>query len=191
MISATTTYILLLGCVRMHYQNVMAQERRNKSITVLKTSEPWQRFMMFHVACWTFALCMPKCLALSKYLTIPDYIHPLGWIFGFSACVILYFAHEHLREQYTPNVTVLSNQRLVISGPYSVIRHPMYLALIMYAFALCCNYELNPGFVINLFGTIGILKQRIALEEKIMEDSFAEKHSKYCSNTPKLIPFLC
>lgn len=186
----TAGYVVALASIRIHFHNVMGDERRKRMIEVLKTSEPWQKFMLFHVLCWTLSWIIQKVQPLSSRFELPYSFELIGWIMGYSAAFLLGWAHINLGEQYTPNVTVLSKQRLVKTGPYSVIRHPMYLAFILYASALCLNYNFNPGFIINLFGTIGLLTDRIRLEEQIMSDAFKTEHAQYVRKTSKLIPLI-
>jgi protein-S-isoprenylcysteine O-methyltransferase Ste14 len=86
----------------------------------------------------------------------------------------------------TPQVT--PDQQLVTSGPYRIVRHPGYSALVLFILGL----ELIIGTWIAVCSTLFVLltlPMRVAVEERILEDHFGGSYHEYCSRTPyRLFP---
>ena len=77
-------------------------------------------------------------------------------------------------------------RRLVTSGPYAIVRHPLYLVeeaavagvLLQYAW-----FAALPFLVLHV--TVQI--RRMQLEEKVLQKAFPE-YATYARHTPRLIP---
>ena len=88
------------------------------------------------------------------------------------------------------NFSVLPEARaLAKKGPYSVVRHPMYLGYSMLWIAWAA--EARGGIEPWLWAALGILLfvYRAFVEEKKMR-LFVPGYAEYCQQTPGLIPFL-
>jgi protein-S-isoprenylcysteine O-methyltransferase Ste14 len=89
------------------------------------------------------------------------------------------------RFQLTPR-EVSEAPRLVTSGPYAVIRHPGYAALLL-AFsglALVGGGVLGLLFMAPLVGGVVV---RIAIEEEILRAEFGASHVDYVKETPWML----
>lgn len=80
------------------------------------------------------------------------------------------------------------NASLVTSGPYEIIRHPMYSGILLFALVSIINYT-------TLFRLLGLLiltlivLYKVHLEEDYLEGKFGE-YKHYRIKTKKLIPYL-
>jgi protein-S-isoprenylcysteine O-methyltransferase Ste14 len=87
---------------------------------------------------------------------------------------------------FTP--TVKQNSELVTSGPYRIIRHPMYIAQLIAILPLIIDYFSLYRFAALLILLI-ILLMKIQYEEKQLIAHFPS-YIEYQKNTNKLIPFV-
>jgi len=55
----------------------------------------------------------------------------LGWILAIAGTVARVSAYTELGRQFTYDIVLRENHKLVTTGPYSIVRHPSYTALIV------------------------------------------------------------
>jgi protein-S-isoprenylcysteine O-methyltransferase Ste14 len=111
-----------------------------------------------------------------------------GIIICIIAASIRIKGHLDLGHGFSTRVEKQENHKLVTSGIYSLIRHPMYLAIILLLTGACLMLKAAFSwiFVILNFYTLHI---RIKKEEKFMSENFPE-YVSYINKTYKLFPFL-
>lgn len=96
------------------------------------------------------------------------------------------FVMRKSRLNISPEVK--KSASLVRSGPYKIIRHPMYLSTLLYMMPLVIDYfdYLRLGFLLALLISL-ILK--LTFEEKLLLKSFVD-YKEYQLNSWRLIPFV-
>jgi protein-S-isoprenylcysteine O-methyltransferase Ste14 len=77
-------------------------------------------------------------------------------------------------------------RQLVTSGPYRIVRHPLYLAELAVIFGVIWEIQ-QPWPIFVLFSAIGIQVLRIYFEEKILSETFP-LYQEYAKRTPRLLP---
>lgn len=102
---------------------------------------------------------------------------------------ILLFSRIQIGEYGGSKIVVEDTHRLIISGLYRYIRHPMYSGFLLLFF----GYSFSFGSIILtiLISMIFffIFKTRMDLEEKLLLSSFGEEYQNYIEQTKRLIPF--
>ncbi len=82
----------------------------------------------------------------------------------------------------------LEQARLITSGPYRWVRHPMYLALLLFMTGIAAwndtpyNLASLPALLIAIFG-------KMQREERYLRERFTE-YADYCRHSKRLIPFI-
>ena len=76
----------------------------------------------------------------------------------------------------------------IAQGPYRVIRHPMYLAVILFAIAMLLERITFLRFILLIVLVINLLI-KIEFEEKMLSEEFSE-YVSYKKKTRKLFPFI-
>lgn len=84
---------------------------------------------------------------------------------------------------------VKKNAVFVESGPYCIIRNPMYASLmVFFGTGLLQSFQLVKFIVFLVLVLVFIFK--IRLEEKFLEDRFGKIYLDYKKKTYRLIPYL-
>ena len=107
------------------------------------------------------------------------------------SCVILTMAAiKELGKQWSLEARLVEGHDLVTTGPYDLVRHPIYTAmlgkLIATGIVLSVWPVLLAALATFLLGTL----IRIRFEEKLLSQAFGEKFADWRSRVPGLIPFL-
>jgi protein-S-isoprenylcysteine O-methyltransferase Ste14 len=111
----------------------------------------------------------------------------LCWVSGTS---LAWWALAHLHEQWRIQAVVAERHRLVQTGPYAIVRHPIYLALLLMlvgqAVAACMPAAAWVAVAIYL---VGSEIRRIA-EERILRERFGAEFDDFAGRTGAFVPNL-
>ncbi len=77
----------------------------------------------------------------------------------------------------------------VETGPYRVVRHPIYLGLILLTIGEALAFGSWPALMIVLFGIVPTFAWRARTEEKVLCRVFGERYVAYSRRTPMMGPF--
>ncbi len=81
-----------------------------------------------------------------------------------------------------------SNAKLITTGPYKLVRHPMYLSVIVVLIGLCIHAWSTPALVGALVSSQAMYGKSV-IEEKLLLDRFPE-YAAYRTTTKRLVPFV-
>jgi protein-S-isoprenylcysteine O-methyltransferase Ste14 len=106
------------------------------------------------------------------------------WAFFFNYDSLSFFGIRQILSFGKPKTTTPSGE-IKRNGLLGIVRHPMYLSLIVYLW--CQTYRL-VDIVVNTVLTIYVIVGTI-LEEKKLVLEFGDTYVKYQQEVPMLIPF--
>lgn len=89
-----------------------------------------------------------------------------------------------------PEISTLIKSRLVKEGPFSVVRHPTYLAHTLMFSGIFLMTEVITVFILTLLDFILINLLIIPLEERELSIRFGEEYRLYIKNVPQFFPRL-
>lgn len=98
------------------------------------------------------------------------------------------WARFHIGSNWSGNVTLKEGHRLIRTGPYALVRHPIYTGILLgFLGTAMAQGEVRSfvGFIIFL--VIHLFKLR--KEERWMEQEFGEEYVQYREQVPALMPF--
>ncbi|SDJ68850.1 methyltransferase family protein [Salimicrobium halophilum] len=95
----------------------------------------------------------------------------------------------HLKEQFTRNVSVSEGSHLVSTGPYRVLRHPLYTGLLSITAGFALSNGSVAGFIIGMLAVGASLLYRIRLEEAMLVGQHGNMYVQWCKKRYRLIPF--
>ena len=84
---------------------------------------------------------------------------------------------------------IVEGQRLVTSGVYRYIRHPLYLGEIARNIGVPLFFNSFTGLIVILLGNLFLL-MRINIEEEMLIEEFGDEYIEYRKRTKKIIPFV-
>ncbi len=157
---------------------------RERSKTYLQQAPPWlATFVLLVSIIWLFPIGAITYTLEYNVFRMPALIVYLicSWLQVLS--------YKQLGENYSQEIVIFKNHKLVQSGLYRIVRHPQYALQIITDVALTIaliNYVAAP-FVI---AEIPLFIMRSSFEDKLMQRTFPEEFEKYKSKTGFMIPFI-
>lgn len=116
----------------------------------------------------------------------------LAWA-GFALTVIGHgfsiWARVHLGKYWSGTVALKQDHKLISSGPYALVRHPIYTGLLLAVFgsALAAGtIEAMASFIIMV--PAYVIKWR--REERLMRQEFGAAYDDYSRGTKAIIPYV-
>ncbi len=176
------------GMVRSpHMKNYKKTEKINSK----KTSR--EKFLAFIVAIGM--MIVPMIYVFTPWLNsfnigLPDWVRWTGVIvYGFGI-ILFWWVHKTLGKNWSPVLEIRKDHKLIITGPYKYIRHPMYTVIWIWV--------LFQGIILSNWAVmiVGILTWsilyfiRLPEEEKLMIEEFEEEYKDYMKRTKKIIPWI-
>ena len=122
------------------------------------------------------------------HFEIPNIIKIISSIILILDTYLFYLSHKELADNWSPFLEIKDQQKLIKTGIYKYIRHPMYLS--MWIFAFFQGLVLSNLFI-EIFGILtwaNLYFIRISKEEKMMSDIFGEQYKEYIESTGRLFP---
>jgi protein-S-isoprenylcysteine O-methyltransferase Ste14 len=95
----------------------------------------------------------------------------------------------HLGRNWSATVTVKQDHELIRTGPYAIVRHPIYTG-VLFGFigtALAVGQWRGVLAVVIVFVSFW---RKLRIEERWMSETFGEQYRLYRAHTRALIPFL-
>lgn len=166
---------------------------RSRGIKVVKSRKGTLETVLLTLAWIGFFL--PLIWVATPVLAFADYpLRPIPFFAG-VACIalglwFLYRSHADLGTNWSITLEVREQHRLVTQGVYRRIRHPMYLALLLYSIGQALvlpNWLAGPSYLVA-FGLLFVL--RVGPEERMMLEEFGKDYEAYMARTKRLVPGL-
>ena len=79
---------------------------------------------------------------------------------------------------------------LVTTGPYRLVRHPIYLGLTLLAAGQALAFGSWPALAVVLVGIVPTFAWRARAEEHLLSRTFGERYDAYRTQTRMIIPYL-
>ena len=110
---------------------------------------------------------------------------------GSALCILgialAVWARAHLGRNWSSHPTLKENHELVTSGPYALIRHPIYTGVLLAAFGT--GLVIWPWFVVFIGASI-VFVWRVKREEALMTKQFPNQYPEYKKRTWALVPWV-
>jgi protein-S-isoprenylcysteine O-methyltransferase Ste14 len=123
-------------------------------------------------------------------LPLPPWVRWLGVGTALAGFGLLEWSHRALGQEWSEQPRVTQSQRLIQSGPYRWIRHPIYASFLL---ILGSTLLISANALVGLawIGSVAIdAVVRIRYEETRMSARFGDEYRLYTSRTGRLFPRL-
>jgi len=130
-----------------------------------------------------------------RFLSFADrpFVPALAWLgtLVFAASLWLFYrTHKDLGRNWSVSLDIRESHKLITSGVYALVRHPMYSAFWLWAIAQAL---LLPNWVAGFAGIVGfgiLFFGRVGEEERLMCDAFGDEYRAYMRRTSRVLPGL-
>jgi protein-S-isoprenylcysteine O-methyltransferase Ste14 len=159
----------------------------NGGFLVLLFTPPWP----WSLGRWKAIYDQP----LPKALAGPLWSTPgaVGWVLagvcaaGFLFC---WWARVHLGKLWSSAITRKADHRVVDTGPYGLVRHPIYTGILAMTWAMALDKATPLALAAAVSLCVGYwMKSRIE-EDFLRAELGAEAYGAYSRRTPMLVPFM-
>jgi len=99
------------------------------------------------------------------------------------------WARLFLGKNWSQAVTIKADHKLITSGPYALVRHPIYTGLLFGIAGTALALGRWRG-VIAVLLVFTVLLHKLRMEEKWLAEQFGEPYKLYCGKVSAIIPFL-
>lgn len=138
---------------------------------------------------------IPMIYLLSGEPRFAGYVpHPVQSAIGVltlaGALVLFRLTHQQLGRNWSVTLNTRKAHKLIDTGLYAYVRHPMYSAFWLLALAQAL---LLPNWFAGLAGPIAwgtLFFLRVGREEELMIDTFGNEYRHYMARTKRVVPGL-
>jgi protein-S-isoprenylcysteine O-methyltransferase Ste14 len=98
------------------------------------------------------------------------------------------WARVHLGRNWSAMVTLKQEHELITTGPYAIVRHPIYTGLLV-AFIGSAVVLGEWRSLLAVVLALAALWRKLQVEELWMVERFGEEYAAYARRVPALVPF--
>ncbi len=113
----------------------------------------------------------------------------LGLLMVVLGLAFAVWARAHPGRNWSGTVTVKEDHELIRTGPYGIVRHPIYTGLLFAILGTAVAFCDWHGLLAFGFLTLAFLF-KLRREERFMSESFPNEYPRYRAEVPALIPFI-
>jgi len=104
--------------------------------------------------------------------------------------VLAWTAVRHLGRQFRVHAGLYEDHELVTGGPYAIVRHPIYsalLAMLVSTLFLLTRWQwAAPSIALFIAGT----EIRVYTEDRLLASRFGDRFAAYRQRVPAYLPFV-
>lgn len=141
-----------------------------------------------------FLECLAIFIAFACHLPLnepPAMIRLVASIlFGLIAGLLSWTAVKHLGRQFRVNAGLYEDHQLVRTGPYAVVRHPIYSSLFAILLSTICLLTRWEWAILSIFLFVAGTEIRVHAEDGLLASRFGEDFTRYKRKVPAYVPFV-
>jgi protein-S-isoprenylcysteine O-methyltransferase Ste14 len=124
-----------------------------------------------------------------RLVSAAGWVQWLGLAVTICGCAFAIWARTCLGSNWSAMVTVKQNHELILRGPYTVVRHPMYSGFLLALAGTVIAVGEVRAFIGLGLAFIAFFLKTVA-EERFMRQEFSGEYARYSQRVRRLIPFI-
>ena len=126
--------------------------------------------------------------ALGPHL-LPDspWLDTAGDVFQITGLAVCIWARFHIGRNWSGTVTLKEGHTLIRSGPYALVRHPIYSGLLLAVLGRAFHHGGVSSFLAFLILLVE-WKRKSLMEERLMLATFGSEYERYRAEVKGLVP---
>jgi protein-S-isoprenylcysteine O-methyltransferase Ste14 len=117
------------------------------------------------------------------------FIRIIGSVLTITGFVFALWARVCLGRNWDSFISLRLHHKLVRTGPYAIVRHPIYSGFMLALVGSALNFGHLRSFIAAIMVTLAWL-YKSGLEEAFMMDHFGMEYDQYCRDVKRLIPLI-
>lgn len=120
----------------------------------------------------------------------------VGWSEAWACALVIaigflfsWWARVHLGALWSGRITTKEQHRVIDTGPYAVVRHPIYTGILLAVYATAIAKGTVPGVLGAIVVTIGVWMKARLEEMWLSTELDAGAYGAYRRRVPMLVPF--
>jgi protein-S-isoprenylcysteine O-methyltransferase Ste14 len=156
--------------------------------------QSWKsRFGMVGIAALEYFLLSTAAqyLGFAERRFLPDSLLwlQIGLFITVAGLLFATWARVTLGRNWSGIVTVKQNHELIRTGPYALVRHPIYTGVVFAIFGTAI-FDGKIRAIILLAVVLSILIHKMKIEEQFMTEQFGSEYTSYRRSTKALFPLI-
>jgi protein-S-isoprenylcysteine O-methyltransferase Ste14 len=161
--------------------------RRIKKDRVQQTM-PWSWFLVILLAgLVAFADRLP--FAQTRLVPPSLVVTFIGTFLEIGGVALAVWGRRQLGANWSSAASVKEGQELVTSGPYRLVRHPIYAGFLWAVLGAALTHS-GLLWITALAILIPVFVYRMSVEEKLMTGEFPDQYPEFQRRTKRVIPFV-
>jgi protein-S-isoprenylcysteine O-methyltransferase Ste14 len=188
-------WILILGVMIMRIVFTLRVRRAGERVMPDRAAVKREGWIPFAIRVFSFFTLLGLLVAYAFFpsslsafsFSFPDALRWLGFFIGLAGVGLWIWAQIALGKEWSPQLQLREKHRLITTGPYARMRHPLYSGMILWAGGLALT-SANWIFVAIALLVDSVFFIRVPREEQMMIEEFGEEYREYIKRTGRVFP---
>ena len=188
---SVTAFVIVIACWFIFAGAFILREKPSPAKDAVKAPKSWLGLALQGVA-YLPVWCVHRTPMFSPFIddnhVLSIVLQIIAVLLSISSVFLTMSAIRELGKQWSLEARLVEGHKLVTTGPYNLVRHPIYTAMLGMLIAtgiVLSNWAvLMVAVIVFLIGTF----IRTRFEERLLSEAFGEEFARWKSKVPGLIP---